>query len=57
MKVQYFTEDGHTHWTQFGLKFKFSNDESNTVSVIRRVQSAIVDKVATERCEYDALDI
>lgn len=57
LKVQYFTQDGQSQWTDSGLKFKFSNDASNTVSVIRRVQSEIVDQVATEWCEYDEFDI
>ena len=57
LKVQYFTQDGQSQWTDSGLRFKFSNDARNTVSVIRRVQSEVVDKVATEWCEYDNFDI
>ena len=48
LKKQYFAENGESHWTEFGLKFKFSNDASNTVSIMRRVQSQVVDRLADD---------
>ena len=39
------------------MSFQFSNDADNTVTVIRRVQSPIVDRLAEEWCEYDNTSI
>lgn len=57
LKKQYFAENGESHWTEFGLKFKFSNDERNTVSIMRRVQFQVVGRLAEEWSEYGDIEI
>ena len=56
LEVRYIAQNNETEWTNFGLKFKFASN-GNSVSVIRRVQSEIVDKVDIEWCEYDDIQI